>query len=130
MRTLLLALSFAAGGAFLLVPATRSHAQICADDYSTVDRITGGTILGIVPAPEPFVSTDIYFTGPTNCTPLWMQVLKADAAHCRVGDKIDATGIVTSDGDTNSWNINPSTSDILYMRLGQDYFCTRQTGQS
>jgi hypothetical protein len=106
--------------AHLIVPAAPSRAQACSDDYQTVEMITG-TILEIVPAPEPFASADMLLQGPDKCSPLWMQVLKSDAAHCRVGDRIEARGIVVSDPEANAWNLNPERN--TYMVLGQDYGC-------
>ena len=61
-------------------PSTAASAQICTDDYMTVDTFYG-TILEVVPAPDPFSSADILLKGPENCTPMWMQVLKSDAAQ-------------------------------------------------
>jgi hypothetical protein len=104
------------------VPSTEAKAQVCTDDYMTVDTFFG-TIIDIVPAPEPFVSADMLLKGPDNCSPMWMQVLKADAAQCRIGDRIEARGIIVSDPENNAWNINPERN--MYMRLSQDYSCRR-----
>ena len=106
----------------LLFPGPPAHAQACTDDYVTIDTITA-TILEIVPAPEPFVSADMLLKGPERCTPIWMQVLKSDAEQCRVGDRVEARGIVVSDPDSNSWNITPVAK--IYMLLGDDYTCMR-----
>src|SRR5262245_1150318 len=81
MWVLILAPALLAPIAFVSPTATR--AQVCVDDYSTVETYTG-TILEIVPAPEPFSSADILIKGPDHCTPLWMQVLKSDVAQCRI----------------------------------------------
>lgn len=103
-------------------PSTATSAQVCTDDYATVDTFFG-TILEVVPAPDPFSSADILLKGADNCTPLWMQVLKSDAAQCRIGDRVEARGIIVSDPENNSWNINPELN--TYMLLGQDWTCTR-----
>jgi|SRR5262245_54283986 len=108
--------------AWLLCPTQPAKAQFCSDDYVTVDTIIG-RVLEIVPAPEPFKSADLYLSGPERCTRMWMQVLKKDAAECRVGDHIEAKGIVTSDPENNSWQINPEAGE--YMVLGQDFTCSR-----
>jgi hypothetical protein len=50
-------------------------------------------------------------------------VLKKDAAQCRVGDHVEAKGIVTSDAFEGTWQINPERSD--YMLLNADFTCTR-----
>lgn len=97
-------------------------AQICNNDYVSVETVVG-KILSIDPAPDPFVSADIFIAGPKPCSRLWMQVLKRDAVQCRVGDRIEARGYVTSDPDNDAWQINPERND--YMLLGADYRCTR-----
>ena len=56
-------------------PPTRAA---CADDYLTVETVRG-TIIEIKPAPEPFKTADIFFSGPSPCDSMWMQVLKTDA---------------------------------------------------
>src|SRR5262245_29892686 len=106
MRNLLLLASAIAVAAHLVVQTSWVHAQICTDDYMTIDTFYG-SILEIVPAPEPFASADILLKGPDNCSPLWMQVLKSDAAQCRIGDRVEARGIIVSDPENNAWNINP-----------------------
>lgn len=103
-------------------PSAAISAQVCTDDYMTVDTFYG-TILEIVPAPDPFSSADILLKGPENCTPMWMQVLKSDAAQCRIGDRVEARGIIVSDPENHAWNINPERN--TYMVLGQDWFCRR-----
>ena len=94
----------------------------CSDDYVTVERVTGD-IIEIKPAPEPFRSADIFMSGPPPCTRMWMQVLKADAIKCRVGDRVEAKGVITSDPDSSAWQINPEKN--AYMRLNEDFTCTR-----
>jgi hypothetical protein len=106
----------------IFAPSAARSAQVCTDDYMTVDTFYG-TILEVVPAPDPFSSADILLKGPDNCTPMWMQVLKSDAAQCRIGDRVEARGIIVSDPESKAWNINPERN--TYMRLGQDWFCTR-----
>jgi hypothetical protein len=105
-----------------LAPSAVESAQVCTDDYMTVDTFYG-TILEVVPAPDPFSSADIRLKGPQNCTPMWMQVLKSDAAQCRIGDRVEARGIIVSDPENHAWNINPERN--TYMLLGQDWFCRR-----
>lgn len=122
MRVLTLLLSSIAVVALVLSSPSETRAQVCTDDYMTVDNFYG-TILEIVPAPDPFVSADMLLKGPDNCTPMWMQVLKRDAALCRIGDKIEARGIIVSDPENDAWNINPERN--LYMYLNQDFTCTR-----
>ena len=122
MRVLTSVLSSVVIAALGLALPTATKAQVCTDDYMTVDTFLG-TILEIVPAPEPFLSADMLLKGPDNCSPMWMQVLKADAAQCRIGDRIEARGIIVSDPENNAWNINPERN--MYMLLGQDYSCTR-----
>ncbi len=120
MRVLVFMLSFLA--AFVVGSPTPTTAQVCVDDYATVETYAG-TILEIVPAPEPFSSADILIKGPDYCSPLWMQVLKSDAAQCRIGDRIEARGIIVSDPENGAWNLNPT--EHVYMLLGQDFVCTR-----
>lgn len=121
MRVLTLVLSSIAAALVLSLPSA-TRAQVCTDDYMTVDTFYG-TILEIVPAPEPFSSADMLLKGPDNCTPMWMQVLKSDAAQCRIGDRIEARGIIVSDPENSAWNINPERN--MYMLLGQDFTCSR-----
>jgi hypothetical protein len=102
--------------------ASDSHAQSCSDDYVTIENIEG-TILSIDLAPEPFQSADIFIMGPDPCKRLWMQVLKTDAVQCRVGDRIEAKGVITSDPENLAWQINPERNP--YMTLGQDFTCMR-----
>ena len=116
-----LSVSMVAAALILMSPAAKS-AQVCTDDYMTIDTFFG-TILEIVPAPDPFSSADILLKGPDNCTPMWMQVLKRDAAQCRIGDRVEARGIIVSDPENNAWNINPERNP--YMLIGQDFTCTR-----
>lgn len=106
----------------VLLPVPPTRAQTCTDDYMTIGTYYG-TVLMVVPAPEPFSTADIELTGPENCSPLWMQVLKSDAAQCRIGDRVEAHGIVVSDPENSAWNINSERN--MYMLLGQDWFCTR-----
>jgi hypothetical protein len=122
MRALILVLSFIVIVASACGPSTATKAQVCTDDYMTVETFYG-TILEIVPAPDPFSSADILLKGPDNCTPLWMQVLKSEAAQCRIGDRVEARGIIVSDPENNAWNINPERN--MYMLLGRDWSCTR-----
>ena len=122
MRALTLVLSSIVIAACILAPSTATNAQVCTDDYMTVDTFYG-TILEIVPAPDPFVSADMLLKGPENCTPMWMQALKSDTAQCRVGDRVEARGIIVSDPENKAWNINPERN--MVMLLGQDYSCTR-----
>lgn len=102
------------------LPALPARAQSCSDDYTTVETV-GGTILEINPAPEPFKTADILFSGPSRCDRIWMQVLKADAARCRIGGRIQATGVITMDTEANAWDIGPTKNE--YMTLGQDFTC-------
>jgi hypothetical protein len=122
MRSLLalLVMVTALGGAYAAAPP-RVHAQ-CSDDYLTVENV-GGEIMDIVPAPEPFRSADIVMSGPKPCERMWMQVLKVDAVQCRPGDHVEAKGVVTSDPDSDAWQINPEKNE--YMLLGQDYTCVK-----
>jgi hypothetical protein len=122
MRVLKLVLFSLVIAARVVGPSTAAGAQVCTDDYMTVDTFYG-TILEVVPAPDPFSSADILLKGAENCTPMWMQVLKSDAAQCRIGDRVEARGIIVSDPENNAWNINPERN--TYMRLGQDWSCTR-----
>jgi hypothetical protein len=100
-----------------------SSAQVCSDDYVTIETLTG-TILSIDLAPEPFKSADIFIQGPDPCKRLWMQVLKSDARQCQVGDSVEAKGVITSDPENLAWQINPQLNE--YMLLGKDFTCTRQ----
>ena len=122
MRALTVVLSLIVIAACVSGPPAMTQAQVCTDDYMTVDTFYG-TILEIVPAPEPFSSADMVLKGRANCTPLWMQVLKSDAAQCRIGDRVEARGIIVSDPENSAWNINPERN--TYMVLGQDWACTR-----
>jgi|KBSSwiStaDraftv2_1062776.scaffolds.fasta_scaffold454409_2 hypothetical protein len=101
-------------------PATQTRAQSCVDDYLTIETVRGA-ILEIRPAPEPFKTADIYFTGPSPCDRMWMQVLKPDAAQCRVGAVLEAKGVITSDPENNEWQIGSSKNE--YMLLGDDFTC-------
>jgi len=113
-------------GFFLLVltavsfPPKPGEAQSCADDYLSVETITGN-VIEIDPAPEPFKTADIYMSGPNPCTRMWLQALKADASRCRVGDRIEAKGIVTMDPENATWEINPEKND--FMMFGKDFTC-------
>src|SRR5215470_14539304 len=103
------------------IRSTPLHAQSsCADDYLTIEMVRG-TILEIQPAPEPFKTADIFFTGPSPCDRMWMQVLKPDAARCRVGAVLEANGVVTSDPENNAWQIGSAKNE--YMTLGADFSC-------
>jgi hypothetical protein len=104
-------------------PPARAQVQrsACADDYLTIETVRG-TIIEIKPAPEPFKTADIFFSGPSPCDRMWMQVLKMDAARCRVGNSIEVTGVVTMDVENKSWEIGPTKND--FMTLGQDFTCT------
>ena len=123
MRAVMLVLSSAVLAAQPLFPPLPAAAQACTDDDMSIDRIAA-TILEIVPAPEPFVSADIRLKGAVDCPRLWMYVLKSEAAECRIGDRVDARGIVVRDPENDAWNINPEQDQ--YMRLGRDYSCTRR----
>lgn len=92
----------------------------CSDDYVTIERVAG-TIIEIKPAPEPFRSADIFMSGPAPCTHMWMQVLKADAIKCRIGDHVEAKGVITSDPQEAAWQINPEKN--AYMLLNEDFTC-------
>jgi hypothetical protein len=120
MRTLLFSLT--AAGIFFVASPASIEAQTCSEDFVTIETVYG-TIAEIVPAPDPFVSADIRLSVAAKCTPLWMQVLKSDAAQCLVGDRVEARGIVVTDSETESWTINPVAK--MYMLLGQDFSCTR-----
>jgi len=98
-----------------------AHAQSCVDDYLTIEMVRG-TILEIRPAPDPFKTADIYFTGPSPCDRMWMQVLKSDAARCRTGAIVEATGVITSDPENNAWQIGSPKNE--FMVLGQDFSCS------
>jgi hypothetical protein len=119
MRLLVSALLFVIATGAAPAPVTRAA---CADDYFTVETIHG-TILEIKPAPEPFKTADIHFSGPPPCEQMWMQVLKTDAVPCRVGGTIEATGVVTMDAEAgdNIWDMGPTKND--YMTLGEDFHC-------
>ena len=104
-------------------PAVRpARAQSCADDYVTIETVRG-VIIEIKPAPEPFKTADIFFSGPSPCDRMWMQVRKTDAERCRVGNGIEVTGVVTMDVENKSWEIGPTKND--YMTLGKDFTCSR-----
>lgn len=106
-----------------LSSALPSQAQVaCSDDYVSIETVIG-TIIEIALAPDPFSSADIFIAGPMPCTRMWMQVLKIDAAQCRIGDRVEARGIITSDPDNGAWQINPERND--YMLLNADFTCTR-----
>jgi len=102
------------------VPPERVRAQSCADDYISVETIMG-EIVEIKPAPEPFPTTDILLKGPDPCELMWLQALKTEAARCRVGDRIEARGVVTMDPENVTWEINSDKND--YMKFGQDFTC-------
>jgi hypothetical protein len=107
----------------ILSPPAPSLAQVvCSDDYVSIETVIG-TIIEIDLAPDPFKSADIFIAGPEPCTRMWMQVLKVDASQCRVGDRVEAKGIITSDPDNHAWQINPERNE--YMLLGTDFTCTR-----
>lgn len=120
IRTLLFSLT--AAGILFLAPPAPATGQTCTEDYVTVETVHG-TIAEIVQAPEPFVSADIRLDVAAKCTPLWLQVLKTDVAQCRIGDRVEARGIVVTDSETDAWTIAPVAK--MYMLLGQDYSCTR-----
>jgi hypothetical protein len=122
MHALTFVLCFIVIAARVLGPSAATGAQVCTDHYKTVDTFYG-TILEIVPAPAPFSTADIRLSSPASCAPLWMQVLKSDAARCRIGDRVEARGIIVSDPENNAWNLNPERN--MYMLLGQDWSCTR-----
>jgi hypothetical protein len=102
------------------IPTSQVHAASCADDYLTIETVRG-RIIAIKPAPEPFKTADIYFSGPSPCERMWMQVLKTDAARCRAGMAIAATGVVTMDVENRSWEIGSTNGE--YMTLGRDFHC-------
>jgi hypothetical protein len=108
--------------ALLRSPEPAAAQGVCSDDYVSIETLVG-TIIEIDPAPDPFQSADIFIAGPAPCTRMWMQVLKIDAAQCRIGDRIAARGIITSDPDNHVWQINPELNE--YMLLGVDFTCTR-----
>src|SRR3954470_12877514 len=83
------------------MPMRLAGAQSCQDDYVTIETIRG-TIIDIKPAPEPFKTADIYFSGAMPRDRIWMQVFKTDAARCRVGSIIEAKGVITSDTENNA----------------------------
>ncbi|HEX3483574.1 MAG TPA: hypothetical protein VHT51_00850 [Micropepsaceae bacterium] len=103
-------------------PTPPPQRAACADDYLTVETLRG-IILEIKPAPDPFKTADIHFSGPHPCEDVWIQVLKADAARCREGASIEATGVVTMDAEAgdNSWDMGPAKND--YMTLDDDFHC-------
>jgi len=103
------------------MPARLARAQSCQDDYVTIETIRG-TIIDIKPAPEPFKTADIYFSGPTPCDRIWMQVFKTDAARCQIGSAIEAKGVITSDVENNAWQIGSPKNE--YMLLGDDFTCS------
>jgi hypothetical protein len=115
MRAVALILALA-----LTMPLGPVKAQSCVDDYLTIETIIG-TIIDIQLAPEPFRSADIFIKGPAPCDRMWMQVLKMDADRCRIGDRVEAMGVVTSDPENNAWQINPVRNE--YMLLGADFMC-------
>ncbi len=98
----------------------------CSDDYVTIERVAG-VIIEIRPAPEPFRSADIFMSGPAPCLRMWMQVLKSDAIKCRIGDRVQAKGVITSDPDDAAWQINPEKNE--YMLLNQDFICIPQASR-
>jgi hypothetical protein len=122
MRRAVVLLPFVLICAAISGPSERARAQVCSDDYVTVETVAG-TILSIDPAPDPFKSADIFIAGPGTCKRLWMQVLKTDARQCRIGDRIQAKGVITSDPENLAWQINPELNP--YMLLGTDFTCTR-----
>jgi hypothetical protein len=97
------------------------RADSCSNDYVTIETIRG-TIMDIRPAPEPFPTADIYLSGPTPCARLWMQVLKSDAAQCRIGGGIAVRGVITSDEENHAWQIGSPENE--YMTLGRDFTCS------
>lgn len=103
------------------MPSRLARAQSCQDDYVTIETIRG-TIIDIKPAPEPFRTADIYFSGPMPCDRIWMQVFKTDATRCRVGNAIEAKGVITSDAENNAWQIGSVKND--FMLLGDDFTCS------
>jgi len=122
MRDLILILASGALAAHVLLHASPVAAQACTDDDMSIDTIVA-MIREIVPAPQPFVSADILLEGPDDCPRLWMYVLKSEAVQCRVGDRVQARGIVIRDPENDAWNIHPVQDE--HMRIGQDYTCTR-----
>src|SRR5882757_5436263 len=117
-----LVLALALAGSLALRPArAQFQPTACADDYITIETVRG-TILEIKPTPEPFKTADIFFSGPSPCDRMWMQVLKTDALRCHVGNAIEVTGVVTMDVENKSWEIGPTKND--FMTLGEDFRCT------
>jgi|GraSoiStandDraft_57_1057295.scaffolds.fasta_scaffold224884_2 hypothetical protein len=98
-----------------------ARADSCANDYVTIETFRG-IIMDIKPAPDPFPTADIYLSGPPPCARMWMQVMKSDAAKCRVGGAIAARGLVTSDEENNAWQIGSANNE--YMTLGDDFTCS------
>src|ERR1051326_2775046 len=103
------------------MPSRFAIAQSCQNDYVTIETIRG-TIIDIKPAPEPSRTADIYLSGPLPCDRIWMQVFKMDAARCRIGNTIEAKGVITSDAENDAWQIGSAKND--YMRLGDDFTCS------
>ena len=103
------------------MPMRLARAQSCQDDYVTIETIRG-TIIDIKPAPEPFKTADIYFSGPTPCDRIWMQVFKADAARCQIGNAVEVKGVITSDQENDAWQIGSAKNE--YMLLGDDFTCS------
>ena len=103
------------------MPARLARAQSCQDDFVTVETIRG-TIIDIKPAPEPFKTADIYFSGPMPCDRIWMQVFKTDATRCQIGNTVEVRGVITSDPENNAWQIGSSKNE--YMLLGDDFTCS------
>ena len=117
----LLALALVVGAPAIHPARAQFQPAACADDYVTIETVRG-TIIQIKPAPEPFKTADIFFSGPSPCDRMWMQVLKTDAERCRVGNTIEVTGVVTMDVENKSWEIGPTKND--YMTLGEDFTCS------
>jgi hypothetical protein len=92
----------------------------CAKSDFSVATVMG-TVLRIVPEPEPFraANIDIRLAGP--CRRMWMEVLKRDAERCHVGDRIEARGMLTADPDSHAWQMNALNHP--YMRLADDFRC-------
>src|SRR5438105_15552151 len=93
-----------------LHPAAPARADSCSNDYVTVETMRG-TIIDIKPAPEPFPTADIYLSGPPACARIWMQVLKRDAAKCRVRGEVEVRGVDNSDDADNAWEIGSVNSE-------------------
>jgi hypothetical protein len=56
----------------------------------------------------------------------WLAALNPSwpaSAQCRIGDHVEAKGIITSDPDNNAWQINPELHE--YMLYGTDFTCMR-----